>query len=386
MELHEYQAKELLQELGVKVGPFFVASSIQEVERILQEQQLQEAVVKVQVHAGGRGKAGGVIVARSPQEILTASKKLLGMKIINGQTGPDGLIAHTILLTPIAKIKKEYYVGITIDRKTASTSLIISSEGGMDIETVATETPEKLLVEKIFKKELLEECQLERIATFLGWQGVVKKEGQVLIQAMRKAFFLYDAYLLEINPLVETMDGHLLALDAKLSIDDNSLFRQARIAAMYDPSQETYQEAEAKKVGLAYIGLTGTIGCMVNGAGLAMATMDLIHSKGGNPANFLDVGGGASEAKVIQSFEILLSDPHIKAILVNIFGGIMNCETIARALKVAVENNTVRIPIVLRMEGTNVASAKKIIEDSQLGIMTADTFNDAAEMVVAWQS
>lgn len=385
MDLHEYQAKELVREFSIAFPPFFVATNLQEVEEIIAKQGLQEAVIKIQVHAGGRKKAGGVRIARSPSEILAISKELIGMKVVNAQTGPEGRIAHKILLTPLIHIAKEYYVGIAIDRKTASTSLIVSQEGGVDIESISATNPEKILVEKIYKDQPLHHYQEERITSFLGWTNELRLEGLTIIDALKRVFFFYDAELLEINPLVKTVEGQLLALDTKLTVDDNALFRQPRVAAMYDPTQITPQEQEAKEYDLAYVGLSGNIGCMVNGAGLAMATMDLIRLKGGDPANFLDVGGGASEEKVTKGFEILLSDPHVKAILVNIFGGIMNCEIIARALKAIVEKRGVSIPIVLRMEGTNVTEAKEIIKNANLQIITADSLDEAAEKVVSCQ-
>jgi len=384
MELHEFQAKELLQKFGIPMPPFFVAGSVAEVEKIIRDQHLDKAVVKVQVHAGGRGKAGGVKIVHSPDEIIEAAKALLGMKIVNEQTGPDGLVANKILLSPLVSFAKEYYVGITIDRKKAEVSLIVSKAGGVEIEQVAKERPSHIHVEPLFKESPFSEEQFERVAHFLGWQGLIREEGKgkKLIEGLIQAFFDYDATLLEINPLVETKEGHLTAVDMKLSVDDNALFRQPKIAALYDPTQISPQEASAKEFDLAFVNLKGDIGCMVNGAGLAMATMDLIYFKGGKPANFLDVGGGATQEKVSSGFKIILSDPQVKAILINIFGGIMNCATIALALKELLQDKKTKLPIVCRMEGTNVDEAKKILHDFCPGVIACDTFDGAAELVV----
>ncbi len=382
MELHEFQAKELLQKFGIPMPPFFVASSLFEVENIIQDQALDKAVVKVQVHAGGRGKAGGVKIAQTPEEIVEAAKKLLGMKIVNEQTGPDGLVANKILLSPLVSFSKEYYVGITIDRKKAEVSLLVSKAGGTEIEQVAKGTPSHIHVEPLFKDTGLALEQFERVACFLGWQGTIQEEGKKIIEGLIQAFFTYDATLLEINPLVETNEGHLTAVDMKLSVDDNALFRQPKVVQMYDVTQISPQEALAKEFDLAFVNLKGTIGCMVNGAGLAMATMDLIYFKGGKPANFLDVGGGATQEKVCSGFKLLLSDPQVKAILINIFGGIMNCATIALALKEVLHGEKVKIPIVCRMEGTNVDEAKKILHDFCPNVLVCDTFDGAAERVV----
>lgn len=383
MQLHEYQAKELLMKHGIEIPPFFVASTLQEVEKIIKEKGLQEAVLKVQVHAGGRGKAGGVKIAKNPSEILEMAQKLLGMKIVNRQTGPQGIIARKILLSDPVDIGKEYYFAIVVDRKTASCSIIASQQGGIDIEHIAATSPESLLIEKVAKDEPVDALQWARLLNFLGWTGTQADEGKKIIEGCIQAFFEYDALLLEINPLVQTKKGKLIALDAKMTIDDNALFRQPLIAAMEDTSELSSQEIEAKTYELAYVGLQGTIGCMVNGAGLAMATMDLIRLKGGAPANFLDVGGGASHEKILSGFTILLSDPTVDAILVNIFGGIMNCKTIACALKEAVEQKGIKVPLVVRMEGTNAEEAKKVLSCPSLNIIAADTLDDAAEKVVA---
>jgi succinyl-CoA synthetase beta subunit len=389
MDLHEYQAKELLSQLGMPCPPFFVASSPEEVEAIIQQQHLSQAVVKIQVHAGGRGKAGAVILCNSQEAIRNATKKLFGFRMVNRQTGPQGVIARQLLLSPLVAISKEYYVAITIDRKAACINFIVSQSGGMAVEEIAATDPSRVLVEQLDASGIPHDDQLHRISHFLGWSHVHQRDGEALLAAMAKAFSFYDAMLLEINPLVSTPEGNLVVLDAKLTIDDNALFRHKDIAAMYDTSQMSSQEALAREIGLSYVGLSGNIGCMVNGAGLAMATMDLILIKGGEPANFLDVGGGASEEKVAAGLRILFSDPHVRAILVNIFGGIMNCQIIALALKKVIQERggTVPVPVVVRMEGTNVIDARRTI--SQLPVIHCDGLDEAAERVVKasqWQS
>ncbi len=379
MYLHEYQAKELLLEFGVPTSAFKVAESVEEVEKYIAE-GLVEAIVKIQVHAGGRGKAGGIKRAQNPEELKKHAKELLGMRLVNIQTGPEGVVAKKILLdTPVA-FSREFYLGIIIDRKNGCVSIIASSEGGMEIEEVAAKSPEKIFVEKVPQSGRLYQFQLERLAKNLGWAGTLKEKGILLIKQLLKAFFALDATLVEINPLVETKDG-LSALDAKISIDDNALFRHARLAAMWDPYQVSASEVQAHEHDLSYVALDGNIGCIVNGAGLAMATMDIIRFWGGKPANFLDVGGSASVDKVAEGFKILFLDPSVKAILVNIFGGIMNCEIIAQALMKAQNEVGYKGHIVLRMEGTNVESAKKMLANAH--VVTEDSLDEAAKKVCA---
>ncbi len=382
MNLHEYQAKLILMEEGVPVPPFGVAGRVEDVEKILQDLKLKEAVVKIQVHAGGRGKAGGVKFGKSQDEIRKLAKELIGMKMVNNQTGPAGVIAHEVLIAAPLKIEKEYYLGAIIDRNKAEPILIASPEGGMEIEVIAEKHPEKILTLPISLDGSMKPYHLLRLAKFMGWKGVAQEEGIKIAQAVAKVFIQKDGSLLEINPLVQDDQGHLWALDAKLSIDDNALFRQPEIAKMYDPTQQSSYEVEAKKHDLAYIALSGNIGCMVNGAGLAMATMDIIHYAGGEPANFLDVGGSATAEKIAEGFNILVSDPNVKAILVNIFGGIMNCATIAEGVIAALKSKPLKIPLVVRMEGTNVATGKKMLQESGLKIVTADNLADAAKLVV----
>lgn len=382
MHLHEFQAKEFLARYGIPIPPFAVASNIQEVEQALQTLQLESAVLKVQIHAGGRGKAGGVKLAKSRQEILDFAKSLLGMRIVNNQTGKEGVIAHQILLSPLVNYTREFYVGATIDRNKATATFILSPEGGVEIEEVAARHPEKILTMPMGPRGRLRSYQLLRMLKFMGWQGTLAEEGKRLLTALAKAFVESDASLLEINPLVITSEGHLLALDAKMTLDENALYRQPELSSWEDLSQLSPYEALAKQYELSYIALDGEIGCMVNGAGLAMATMDIIQHFGGRPANFLDVGGGASQEKVAEGFKILLSDPKVKAILVNIFGGIMNCGTLAQGILTATETQKVHVPLIVRLEGTNVEEGRRLLHDSKLNIILADGLNDAAQKAV----
>lgn len=383
MNIHEYQAKEVLKKFGIPITDFFVASNLDEVEKGISQLGLDQAVIKVQVHAGGRGKAGGVKFAKGREEIMEVSKELIGMKIVNNQTGPEGVVANQVMLSPPVDIKKEYYVGAVIDRELARATLIASPEGGMDIEEIAEKTPEKILTLPIANDGSMKLFQLMNVAKFMGWQGETAKQGMRVIAGLAKAFIETDASLLEINPLVETTDGEIIALDAKLSIDENALFRQKNLAACFDATQIPANEAEAKKHDLAYIALDGNIGCMVNGAGLAMATMDIIQHYGGEPSNFLDVGGGATKEKVAEGFKIILSDPNVKAIYVNIFGGIMNCVTLAAGIIAASGEVDLRVPLVVRMEGTNVEKGRLMLKESGLDIVNENTMASGAEKVVA---
>jgi len=382
MDTHEFQAKEILSAYKIPIPDFWVASNLEEVKEIVEKNNLEKAVIKIQVHAGGRGKAGGVKFGNSPEEIISISDQLLGMKLINNQTGPDGVIAHKILITSPVDIKKEYYIGAIIDRNNAEPILIASPEGGMEIEEVAAKTPEKILKLPIRLDGTLKNYELIRLAKFMNWSGEMAKTGMKMASSLAKAFLDTDASLLEINPLVETENGELYAIDAKLSIDDNALYRQKKIVEYYDPSQISSSERDANEYDLAYIALSGEIGCMVNGAGLAMATMDIINHHGGKPANFLDVGGGANKEKVAAGFRIILSDPNVKAILVNIFGGIMDCAIIAEGIIAAVYEDEIRVPLVVRLEGTNVEEGKRLLKESKLDIIAAEGLAEAAEKVV----
>lgn len=382
MHLHEYQAKSVLQNYGIEIPAYAVVTNIEEAKEAIRKLQLSEAVVKVQVHAGGRGKAGGVKIAKTPEQILEAVRQLIGLRITNDQTGKEGIVSHQVLISPLVNIKKEYYLGAVIDRNRAQAVLIASPEGGVEIEEIAAKTPERIKTIPIRSNGSLRNYQLGELTKFMGWQGSLAEQGKKIITGVAKAFVDADAALLEINPLVLTANDTLVALDAKLTIDDNALYRQPRLAAYYDPTQSSPYEAKAKEFDLAYVALDGNIGCMVNGAGLAMATMDIIQYFGGTPANFLDVGGGASQDKVAEGFKILLDDPKVKAILVNIFGGIMNCATLALGIVAASQDLKVHVPLIVRMEGTNVDEGKKILRESNLDIVVADSLSEAARLAV----
>lgn len=383
MHIHEYQAKAILQKYHIPTPPFVVIKALEELPQALETLHCEQIVLKVQVHAGGRGKAGGIKIAKGQTEIVQAAKELLGMQIVNAQTGKNGVMAHSLLLTPLIHYKKEYYLAAVVDRQKAQAVLIASPQGGMDIEEIAAQAPEKIATFAIGKAGNIPNYQLIALAKFMHWQGSLAEKGRALAKSLAKAFLDTDSALLEINPLVETADGQLLALDAKFSLDDNGAFRQADIAAFYDPTQHSPQEAAAKIHDLAYIALDGNIGCMVNGAGLAMATMDLIKKHGGLPANFLDVGGGASEEKIAEGFRIILQDPQVKTIFINIFGGIMNCATLASGIIQAASKYHIQVPLIVRMEGTNVAEGKRLLQASGLQISIADSLSEGAEKAVA---
>lgn len=383
MNTHEYQAKMILEKYGVVVPRFRVVSNIDEAKNAIEILGVDQAVVKVQVHAGGRGKAGGVKIGKSRDEILKLCEEMIGMKIVNNQTGPEGVVAYRVMISELSEISKEYYLGAIIDRHNAVASLIVSPDGGMEIEEIAAKSPERIRQFKIGLDGSLKMFQLVQICKFMGWEGETAKKGKKAVIALAKAFVDTDASMLEVNPLIKTPQGDIVALDAKLSIDSNALYRQKEIMDFYDATQVPANEAKANKFDLAYIALEGDIGCMVNGAGLAMATMDIIQHYGGRPANFLDVGGGASEEKVAEGFKIILSDPGIKAILVNIFGGIMNCETLAAGVVSAVNDLGLKVPLVVRMEGTNVEKGKQRLAESGLNIIVAEGMADAAQKVVA---
>ncbi|MBA3722733.1 MAG: ADP-forming succinate--CoA ligase subunit beta [Parachlamydiaceae bacterium] len=382
MNLHEYQAKLIFENFGIPVPQYYVVSTLQEVEYLISSHQLETAVLKVQIHAGGRGKAGGVKIAKNGDEILQYASELLGKKIINNQTGPAGIVARQIMITPPVDIKKEYYLGVVIDRQNARGVLIASQEGGLDIEEVAKNAPGKVLYIPIPLDGQLKKYHLLRLANFMGWFGTLAEKGKLIANALVKVFVEKDATLVEINPLVLTNQEELIAIDAKISIDDNALFRQTEIKSFYDPTQFSPSEARAHENELAYVALEGNIGCMVNGAGLAMATMDIIQYYGGRPANFLDIGGGASQEKITEGFKILLSDQHVKAILINIFGGIMNCGTLAKGLIAAANELNVNVPLIVRMEGTNVEQGRELLKQSKLNFVVTNSLEEAAQKVV----
>lgn len=378
MHLHEYQAKELLEKEGFPLLPRYVIATPEDLKSV----PLESGVVKVQIHAGGRGKAGGVKIAKTKEELKAAVKELLGLKITTKQTGPEGMVAEKLLIEPLSSIQKEYYVSALIDRKSGKALLIASTEGGMEIEEVAEQQPEKIVQVPIERDGTLRGYHLIRLCKALGLGFGKNDEAPKMFRALAKAFVQSDASLIEINPLAMTEEGKLIALDAKMSIDDNALFRQLEIADFYDAKQVPEREAMAHKHELAYIAMEGSIGCMVNGAGLAMATMDIIKSFGGAPANFLDVGGSADVEKVATGFEIILQDPAVQGILVNIFGGIMNCKTIAEGVIAAVHRMGISVPLVVRLEGTNVEEGRALLKGSGLKIISATTLADAAEKIV----
>lgn len=382
VNIHEYQAKEILKKYLIPCQDFRVVSRIEDIDQAIDSLEVTEAVIKVQVHAGGRGKAGGVKIGKSRAEIKKIAQDLLGMKIVTKQTGEQGIICHKVMIGELADISKEYYVGLLVDRSQAKPLLMVSPEGGMDIEEVAVKHPHKILKKTFGIDGTITDAALEEICKFMRWEDQIATQGSELIRNLCRAFIETDASTIEINPLIEDTEGKLWALDAKFIADDNALFRQSEIAKMYDPTQMSPQEAIAHEMDLAYIALEGNIGCMVNGAGLAMATMDLIKHHGAMPANFLDVGGGASKEKVAKSFALILSDPNVKAILVNIFGGIMRCDVIAEGIIEACREMAVKVPLVVRLEGTNVEKGKKLLEQSGLKIITADDLTDAAKKVV----
>jgi succinyl-CoA synthetase beta subunit len=384
MNIHEYQAKGILKAHGVRVPEGKAVYSVAEAKEVAQELGGSTWVVKAQIHAGGRGKAGGVKVARSLEEVESFAKEILGKTLVTHQTGPEGKEVQRLLIEEGVAIKKEYYLGMVIDRATQKVTMMASSEGGVEIEEVAAATPEKIFKATIDPATGFLPSHGRSLAYRLGFRE--KEKNKRLIAFMRslyEGFTKNDAELAEINPLVETEGGELIALDAKMGFDDNAGFRHQVWEELRDPSEESDEEREAKKFGLSYISLDGNIGCMVNGAGLAMATMDVIKLAGSEPANFLDVGGGASVEKVSSAFRIILSDPKVEAILVNIFGGIMRCDVIAEGIVAAAKEVGLKVPLVVRLEGTKVDEGKAILEKSDLKLVSADSLKDAAEKVVS---
>ncbi|OPZ81188.1 MAG: Succinyl-CoA ligase (ADP-forming) subunit beta [bacterium ADurb.Bin431] len=383
MKIHEYQAKELLARYGIPVQRGAVAFKPREVRRLAEKMALKEIVLKAQVHAGGRGKAGGIKLLHSPAEAEDAAAKMFGMRLVTPQTGAEGKIVRRILVTEAAEISRELYAGIVLDRARRQLVFMVSQAGGVEIEKVAEESPEKIIKEYVDRAAGLQPFQARRMAFALGLTGPLFREGVRLLLALYEACIQCDASLLEINPLVVTPDQKLLALDVKLNVDDNALFRHPDIQEMRDTGEEDPLEVEASSSNLNYIKLDGNVGCMVNGAGLAMATMDIIKLYGRFPANFLDVGGGASKEKVTAAFKIITADPKVKGILINIFGGIMKCDVIAEGVVAAVKEVGLQVPLVVRLEGTNVELGKKIINESGLNVISADDLEDAARKIVA---
>jgi len=382
VNIHEFQAKQLFAANGIPVPRGHLATSGTEAEFAMRRLGTPVAVVKAQVHAGGRGKGGGVKLVKTPAECHAVAEKMIGMTLVTPQTGPEGKLVRKVYIEEGSNIQKEYYLAMLVERETATVAIMFSTEGGMDIEEVAHNTPEKIITVKVDPTVGLQDFHLRKLTFGLGLSKELSKEATRFIRSTYAMFMKYDFSLLEINPLVSTAEGKLLALDGKMNFDDNALFRHPEIEAMRDFTEEDPREIEASKFGLAYISLEGNIGCLVNGAGLAMATMDIIKHFGGQPANFLDVGGGASQDAVTNAFRILLSDQNVKAIYVNIFGGIMRCDVIANGIVAAGKELGIKVPIVVRLEGTNVEQGKKILEQSGLAIIAALDMADGARKVV----
>ncbi|MCG3134420.1 MAG: Succinate--CoA ligase [ADP-forming] subunit beta [Planctomycetes bacterium] len=383
MKLHEYQAKDALRAFGVATLPGAVCTTADECEKAAKDLGGGLVVVKAQVHAGGRGKAGGVKLAAGPAEAREKGAKILGMKLVSPQTGPDGVIVRKVLVTAACDIAREHYVAVTLDRSVGLPVLMACKEGGVEIEEVAARDPSAIRKVHFRADEGLAAFQARQVAFALDLTGPLMGQTVALLQALCRAFVQRDCSLLEVNPLCVTKDGKLVALDAKMAIDENAGYRQKDLAAAEDRSEMDPTEQRAKELDLAYIPLDGTIGCLVNGAGLAMATMDIVKHHGGGPANFLDVGGGASKEKVTEAFKIILADPQVKAILVNIFGGIMKCDVLAEGVVAAAREIGMKVPLVVRLEGTNVERGRQILAESGLRLTVAKDMTDAALKVVA---
>ncbi len=383
MKIHEYQGKEILREFGVPTPRGKACFSVEEAVAAARQLGGNVWVVKAQIHAGGRGKGGGVKVAKSLDEVRDCAQQILGMQLVTHQTGPQGQVVRRLLIEEGAAISKEFYIGMVVDRAAQRVAVLASSEGGMEIEEVAKHSPQKIHTVRIDPVTGLAAAEAGQVARAIGIPDVANAEAVQVLQGLYRAFVEKDAMLAEINPLILTADNHVVALDAKFNFDSNALYRHPEILAMRDLDEEDPAEIEASKFDLSYISLDGDIGCLVNGAGLAMATMDIIKLYGGSPANFLDVGGGASKEKVTEAFKLMLKNPHLKAILVNIFGGIMKCDVIAEGVVAAAREVQLNVPLVVRLEGTNVNLGKKILADSGLPIISGNDMADAAEKVVA---
>ncbi|MGC6456319.1 MAG: ADP-forming succinate--CoA ligase subunit beta [Coraliomargaritaceae bacterium] len=391
MNIHEYQAKQLLKDHGVPVPKGYPATTTAEVDQAIAALDSEQAiVVKAQIHAGGRGKGtftdgykGGVKVVYGPDAAREAAGAMLGNTLVTAQTGPAGRKVQTLYLTEACDIDHEYYLAVVLDRETAQAVIIASTEGGMDIEAVAEQTPDKIVRVPVSPATGLRPHHCRRVAFALGFAGEQIKAFSKVLAGLYRLFWEKNAMLVEINPLITTPDGTIIALDAKVSFDSNALFKHPDIVELRDLNEEDSKEVEASEFNLSYIALDGNIACLVNGAGLAMATMDIIKSCGGEPANFLDVGGGANEEQVTAAFKIILSDPNVKGILVNIFGGIMKCDIIARGIVAAARNVELTVPLVVRLEGTNVEAGKKILEESGVALTPADSLAQAAEIITS---
>src|SRR6266498_3157123 len=383
MKIHEYQGKELLKKFGVPVPRGIVARSPEEAYQAAKELATDVVVVKAQIHAGGRGKGGGVKLAKSPDEAREIARQMLGMKLVTHQTGPEGREVRVLLIEEGLPIDKEFYLGIVLDRASGRPVFMASEAGGMNIEEVAAKTPEKILKETVDPAVGFRAFQARKLAFGLGIPSELVNQAAKFMHSLYNANEQMDASLMEINPFLLTKDSRLIALDAKVNFDDNALFRHKEFLDLRDLNEEEPLEIEASKYDLNYIKLDGNIACMVNGAGLAMATMDIIKLAGGEPANFLDVGGGANAGQIQNAFKILMSDKKVKAVLINIFGGILRCDVLAQGVIAAVKELGVPVPIVIRMEGTNVEEGKRMLKESGLNFSTADSMGEAAEQVVA---
>ena len=383
MKIHEYQGKELLRKFGVPVPRGIVARSPEEADQAAKELATDLVVVKAQIHAGGRGKGGGVKLAKSPEEAREIARQMLGMKLVTHQTGPEGREVRVLLIEEGLPIDKEFYLGIVLDRASGRPVFMASEAGGMDIEEVAARTPEKILKETVDPAVGFRAFQARKLGFGLGISAELVNQAVKFMQALYHANEQMDASLMEINPFLLTKDNRLIALDAKVNFDDNALFRHKEFLDLRDLNEEEPLEIEASKYDLNYIKLDGNIACMVNGAGLAMATMDIIKLAGGEPANFLDVGGGASQERVEAAFRILLADENVKAVLINIFGGIVRCDMVARGVVEAAKKLKIKVPVVVRLEGTNVEEGQRVIRESGLNFTVANGMQDAAEKVVA---
>jgi succinyl-CoA synthetase beta subunit len=383
MNIHEYQAKALLKTYGAPVADGRVAATPQEAAAHAQALGGESFVVKAQIHAGGRGKGGGIKLVKTLQELHAEADRMLGKPLVTPQTGPKGRLVRRVYVVKDATIARELYLSLLVDRVSGRVAFVASTEGGVNIEEVAAHTPEKIATLTVDPATGISAFHGRVIAAALKLEGDLAKQCTALIKALHKLFVDKDASLIEINPLIVTKEGNLLCLDAKIGFDDNALFRHADIAELRDIHEEDPAEVEASKHDLSYVKLDGSIGCMVNGAGLAMATMDIIKLYGGEPANFLDVGGGATKERVTEAFKIILSDPYVKGVLVNIFGGIMRCDIIAEGIIAAARETNIAVPLVVRLEGTNVARGKELLAQSGLAIIPADDLDDAAKKAVA---
>ena len=383
MNIHEHQAKEILKEFGAPVSNGVVILSLDEIKSEISKLNSKEFVLKAQIHAGGRGKAGGVKLVKNLSELEKEAKKMMGKVLITHQTGPEGKKVKRLYIEEASNILKEFYLSCLIDRETSKIAFISSTEGGMDIEKIALETPNKIITNKLeFKDEGPSEKEIEKIISIFKFDDKQKKTAINLIKSLYKIVLEKDANLIEINPLIITKENKLICLDAKMNFDDNAIFRRPEILKLRDLNEEDPAEIEASKHDLAYIKLNGSIGCMVNGAGLAMATMDIIKLYGKEPANFLDVGGGASKEKVAAAFKLILSDKNVRGILINIFGGIMRCDVLAQGVVDAAKQINLSVPLVVRLAGTNFKEGKEILEKSNLKILSAVDLNDAAKKIV----